>query len=201
MKRLKSILPGSMRLSILLLICIFLMVGTTWARYQSKESQLFNYELRDYAFVYLWHSYDEGTGTFRNQQSTWQSEGDWKTLDFCISNGTAEDFAEEDQWVNIRLLVSLGAWGETEEVEVLLNFPQSGESFPGKVQPIMENSPVHSTFGAGWVITFCDVEGEEIGWILNGTELSILEAQIAVRNMKLGETTLMQLQVIGDTSI
>lgn len=200
MKQSKSILSGTMRLLLLLLACVFLMVGAAWARYQIKESQIFSYELKDYSFVYLWHSYDEDTASFRDEQSTWQTEGDRKTLDFCVSNGTKENYAQDDQRVNIRLLVGLGVWGGAEGMDVLLNLPRTGESFLGSVQPIVEDSPVYSTFGEGWVITFCNEEGEEVGWTLEGAELSYLEAQIAVRNVELQSTTLMQLQVIGDTS-
>lgn len=200
MKQSKSILSGTTRLLLLLLACVFLMVGAVWARYQIKDSQIFSYELKDYAFVYLWHSYDEDTASFQNQQSTWQTEGDQKTLDFCVSNGTPENYAQADQRINIRLLVSLGAWSGTEELDAVLNLTQTGESFQGSAQPIVENSPVYSTFGEGWVITFCDEEGEEVSWTLEGTELSYLEGQIAVRNTQLQSATLMQLQVIGDTS-
>lgn len=201
MKQSKSILSGFTRLLLLLLACAFLVVGAAWARYQIKESQIFSYELKDYAYVHLWHSYDEETESFCNEQSTWQTEGDRKTLDFCVSNGTAADnYAQADQRVNIRLLVGLGAWGGAEGMDILLNLPRTGESFQGSVQPIIENSPVYSTFGEGWMITFCDEEGKEVSWMLKGTELSYLEAQIALQNAQLQDTTLMQLQVVGDTS-
>ena len=78
--------------------------------------------------------------------------------------------------------------------------PQTGENFQGSAQPIIENSPVYSTFGEGWVITFCDKENQEVSWTLDGAELSYLEAQIAVWNVEMQGTTLMQLQVIGDAS-
>lgn len=199
MKLSKSIRFRTMRLSLLLLSCVFLLVGAAWARYQTKESQQFSYELKDYAFVCLWHSYDEGTASFRSGQSTWQTQDDRKTLSFCVSNGTANNYAETDQRVNIRLLVGLGVWGGAEGMDVCLNLPQTGERFQGNAQPIIENSPVYSTFGEGWVITFCDEEGQEIDWTLEGAELSFLEAQIVVRNVELQGTTLMQLQVMGNT--
>lgn len=201
MKQSKSILSGTMWLLLLLLACVFLMVGAALARYQIKDSQIFSYELKDYEFIYLWRSYDEDTASFQSLQSAWQTEKDRKTLDFCVSNGTAENYAQADQRVKIRLLVSLGAWGGVEEMDALLHLPQTEESFQGSAQPIVENSPVYSTFGEGWVITFCDEEGEEVFWTLEGAKLSYLEAQIAVQNVELQDTTLMQLQVIGDTSI
>lgn len=199
-KQSKSILSGSMWLLLLLLACVFLMVGAVWARYQIKDSQIFSYALKDYDFVYLWHSYDEDTGSFRGEQSVWQTQDDRKTLDFCVSNGTPENYAQADQRFNIRLLVGVGVLGEAEEMDVLLNFPQTGESFQGCAKPIVEGTPVYSTFGEGWVITFCNGDGEEISWTLEGAELSYLEGQIAVSNVDLYGTTLMQLQVIGDTS-
>ena len=199
MKQSKSILSGTMWLLLLLLTCVFLVAGAAWARYQIKDFQIFSYELKDYSFIYLWHSYDEDTASFRSEQSTWQTEGDRKILDFCVSNGTAEDYAQADQQVKFRLLVSLGAWGGIEEMDTLLRFSQTGESFQGSAQPITADTPVYSTFGEGWVITFCDEEGEEVSWTLEGDELSYLEAQIVVRNVELQSTTLMQLQVIGDT--
>lgn len=201
MKQSKSILSGTICLLLLLLACVFLMIGAAWARYQTKHSQVFSYELKDYSFVYLWHSYDEDTASFQSQQSTWQTEGDRKTLDFCVSNGTAENYAQGNQRVHIRLLVSLGAWGGVEEMDAILNLPQTGESFQGSAQPIAENSSICSTFGEGWVIIFCDEEGQEVGWTLNGAELSYLEGQITVRNVELQDTALMQLQVIGDPSV
>lgn len=200
MKQSKSILSGTTRLLLLLLACVFLMVGAAWARYQIKNSQTFRYELKDYSFIYLWHSYDEATGTFQSQQSTWQTEGDQKTLDFCVSNGTPANYAQADQRVNIRLLVGVGVWGGAEAMDVRLTLLGTEESFQGNAQPIIKNSPVYSTFGEGWVITFCDENGEEVGWTLEGEQLSYLEAQIEVQNVELQNTTLMQLQVIGDTS-
>ena len=201
MKQSKSIWSEIIWLLLLLLACFFLMVGVAWARYQVKESQIFSYELKDYSFVYLWHSYDEETASFRDEQSTWQTEGDRKSLDFCVSNGTAADYAQADQRINIRLLAGLGVRGGAEGMDVLLNLPRTGESFQGSAQPIVEDSPVYSTFGEGWVITFCDEEGEEISWTLEGAELSYLEGQITVRNLELQDTTLIQLQVIGDAFV
>lgn len=199
MKQSKSILSGTMCLFLLLLACGFLIVGAVWARYQIKDSQIFSYERKDYSFVYLWHSYDEDTASFRSEQGTWQAEDDRKVLNFCVSNGTPENYAQADQQVSIRLLVSLGAWDRVEEMDATLNLPQAGESFQGSVQPILEESPLYHTFGEGWVFTFCDEEGREVSQTLDGAELSYLEAQIAVRNLELQATTLMQLQVIGDT--
>lgn len=198
MKRLKTISSGSMWLSFLLLISILLVVGTVWARYQARVSQEFDYALKEYSFVYLWHSYNEETESFLNRQSVWQTVGEQKTLDFCVSNGTAESYARDDQRVNVRLLVSLGAWNGTENMTVYLHLPQTGESFQGTVQPIVENSPVHRTFGEGWTITFCNADGEETDWTLKGGELSFWEMQIALQDAQLLDTTLMQLQVIGD---
>lgn len=201
MKQSKPILSVTICLLLVLLACVFLMIGAAWARYQTKNSQIFSYEQKDYSFVYLWHSYDEETDTFQSQPSTWQTEGDQRTLNFCVSNGTTESCAQDDQRVRIRLLVSLGAWGGVEEMDATLNLPQTGESFQGSAQPIAENSPICSTFGEGWVIIFCDEEGQEAGWTLNGPELSYLEGQITVQNVELQDTTLMQLQVIGDPSV
>lgn len=188
-----------MWLLLVLLICLFLVIGAVWGRYQVKDSQIFSYELEDYSFIYLWHSYDEETETFRGEQGSWQTEDDKKSLSFCVSNGTPENYAKADQRVGIRLLVSLGAWSQIEELNAMLNFTQTGESFRGSAQPIVANSPVYSTFGEGWVITFCDEEGQEISRTLRGGELSYLEGQVTVQNMDLQDTTLLQLQVVGDT--
>ena len=201
MKRVKTISSGSMRLSLLLLISILLVVGSVWARYQAKVFQEFDYALKDYSFVYLWHSYNEETESFLDRQTSWQTEGEQKTLDFCVSNGTADSYAKDDQRVNVRLLVSLGAWNGTESMTVHLHLPQTGERFQGTVQPIVENSPVHCTFGEGWTITFCEAEGEEAGWTLKGSELSYVEMQIVLEDTQLLDTTLMQLQVVGDAEV
>lgn len=183
--------------AILLLGCAILLVGATFARYQTSSTSGLSYQAKEYASVYLWSDFGV------SQQSTWQAESGTDgglSLEFCISNGTdSGDCAEDDQQVTVRLAATLGIRSEEDTVEVALQ-TEDGKTCLGTARQIMENTPLYASFGPGWLYTFQDEEGEELSWTLKGGALSIQSMKLSVQGVDVKDTSMLQLQVSGDAS-
>lgn len=188
-------------LAALLAACLSLLVGFAWARYQTSETQSLQYAVKDYASIHLWESFDPETETFQRGQLQWDTVETQKILMFCVSNGTGVEYAEDDQRIFIRLIAGPGAQILENNMQISLDIAESGESVSGAVSPILEGSPLHSTFGPGWVVTFPDDDGTERSWTLPGGELSVLSAQLTLWNAAIQDPTLLQLQVMGDAAV
>lgn len=177
-------------LSALLAVCLSLMIGFAWARYQTSDTQNLYYAVKKHAPIFL------------NGQNYWETVGEQKVLAFRVRNGTGDtDCAEEDQRIFIRLIVGPGAQSKDGELQISLDIEETGECVPGTVSAIVEGSPLHETFGHGWVVTFADHGGSERSWTLQGGELSELSAQLTIWNAEIQNAALMQLQVTGDTAV
>lgn len=184
--------------AVLLMGCVILLVGTTFARYQmSSDPEDLAYQAKKHATVYLWSNY------FDDSQSTWEvvnRAAGGLSMEFYVSNGTdTDDYAETDQQVTVRLAATLGIQDEEGDVEVALR-TEEGKTYLGTAQPILENTPLYASFGAGWLYTFLDEDGEELSWTLEGGTLSVLAMQMYVQGVTVEDTSLLQLQVSGDIS-
>lgn len=186
-----------MLLTLLLLMCVVLMVGVSWARYQEEETSYLQYGVRKPASVSLWAGYDEETGTLIEGNSTWTFYDGMGTLCFSISNGTSEtEYSDTDLSVSIRLVGSLAIT----DAQVFLSAFDGSSTREWIATPmqIQEGTPLFDTFGGGTVYVFLDENGSELEWNLEGGTLSVLSAQLDVLNLgEIHDAALLQLQVVG----
>lgn len=185
---------------ILLMTCLFLAVGTAWARYQTNmDPESIHYVPKSPSSVYLLKSITEaGTVTsFNTFENTWVTSDGQSTLDFYISNSEDGTVPDESQRVTIRLIASSGV-KITANTALQLYLPTRNELWQGTAQPIAEETPLYTTFGPGWVFLFRDEDGRELNWTLEGGTLSYFAAQLTLQNAEVEETSILQLQVSGE---
>lgn len=180
--------------AILLAVSVALLVGVTWARYQAGEEFYLEYGAKEYPGLHLW-SFD-GNGGLSETDAVWEvSEGNRRTLRFCITNGIGvEDAAQENQQVYIRVLAGLGLPDET-----VLTLMLDGEEtvYTATAQSIKEGTLLYQNFGAGYSFSFLDEDGSERSWLLEGGGLSSITAQLSVEG-EIDDTILLLLQVRGE---
>lgn len=197
-------------LTVVLLACAAAMVGVAWARYQERIIERMSFAAGDVGTVYLWSARNED-GTLEATESEWIVSGSKRTLDFLVSNGVDETTAlangvdvsaYPEQQVAIRLVASSGVSnGASLSVVLHISDALDGEetastsSFLATVRPISEESPLAASFGGGWVYIFCDAEGNELLWTLDGGKLSVLQAQLVLDQMELLDMGLIELQI------
>lgn len=181
----------------LLLLCIILAVGITWARYRAEEDSFLQYTTRDPGAVSLWAGYNELTGTLTAGEIPWTFSNGTGTAQFYISNGTSEaDYSDEDLSAAIRLLVSLNA--ADAQVELSVSDGSSTATWGGTPVEIQEGTPLFTSFGGGTAYVFQNENGSELDWNLEGGALSVLSVQIEVSNLEqLDGAALLQVQVVG----
>ncbi len=184
----------------LLFGCLFLIIGVTWARYQENQSGELNYTTKETLALSLWRGMD-ASGDLILGENTWEKESGMATLDFYIGNGGSEDNAAlETQEVRVRLMVGPGMYAD-EATELTLWIEDedgNGEYLNGELKEIPEGTPLYENFGSGWYYAFCDTDGEEMTWTLEGGRLSVLKAQLLLKEAGWTETTLLQLLVESD---
>ena len=187
---------------LILTLCLLLVIGSAWARYQVSETSFLNYAAKEYASIFLWSGYDEATKVLTDGENSWETSGELKTLRFYVSNGSSDDYSADSQQAYIRLNAALGVRNGEENMKVMLGIAQEDGSpmlyYEGTPQLIAENTPLHKSFGAGWVFTFRDKNGKELGWTLEGGDLSVISAQLVIEGIDLQDPTLLQLQVSGE---
>lgn len=194
--------------AILVVGCLTVAVGTTFARYRDEITQLVSFQVRQFNKVYLgsleYSAYSGRGGTFvRSDETYWQEYGGDLMLNFAVGNGTSEeDFADADQKVQIRLIGSLGAWYPSGDMKLTLTVPlqsdpTQSETLEATVIRISEESPLYETFGDGWMFCFLDEIGRERSWTLEGGKLSFISMDLIYENADLVDTSLLQLQVNG----
>lgn len=193
--------------ALLLIFCLVVSTGTSRARYRTEVSDNLRFEARKSVSVYLGQvEYGEETDEGRFVQT---DEGGWERsedgslqLNFAVANGTSHaDFEEEDQKVYIRLVGSLGIQSEDEEITLTLTFPSADqpeelEQVEAKAIRIVSGSPLHTTFGEGWVFRFME-GGEELTWALEGGQLSYIEMGLTLEGATMDDASLLQLQLAG----
>ena len=197
-------------LAVVLLVCMVVLVGAVWARYQERITQRMNYIADEVGTTYLWSAINED-GTFEEAASEWIVSGSKRTLDFYVSNGMDEVTAlangiavsaYPEQQVVIRLVASSSIQnGDSMDVVLHVSDISTGEPVDvtathlATAREISENSLLAATFGGGWAYIFCDTEGNELLWTLEGGKLSVLQAQLVLDQMDLLDMGLIELQV------
>ena len=185
---------------ILLLLCITLVIGATWARYYGEETSYLDYTPREPGTISLWPGYDAESAapTGGEEEIAWVFSKGVGTLSFCISNSTCgEDYSDEDLNVSIRLLGSLSIT----DAQVSLSVTEGSSTTVWTATPVQirEGTPLFDTFGGGNAYVFLDEDGAELSWELEGGTLSVLPVQLDVWNLEQAEdAALLQLQVVGN---
>lgn len=207
-QRNKTLWYSLMLAALLMIGCVAGLTGTSLARYRKAREETIQYTVRVPERIYLGEILvspeDDKESFVQNSQPRWESVDGVTQMAFAVANGSSgKQFAEDDQQVRIRLIGSLGLWDGTKTAAITLNVPQEEdptqfEQIEAVAIPIQKESPLHMTFGDGWVFTFQDEEGEELSWTLEGGTFSCIEMTIIVENLALGDTSLLQLQVSGE---
>lgn len=179
--------------ALLVVACIMLAAGTAFARYRTeREGELF-IQTQAPSYVYLGGVFN---GEFTAGGGNWQVNDEGKPqLQFMLSNqGMTETAAPGDQEVFLRVLVSEGIGNET--LQLILTTPE-GENVMGEAVPVGKNTPLYLQFGAGWIYTFRDANGEELTWKLEGGQRSEVIMTLTANYATMPDATLIQLQATG----
>lgn len=215
-QRKKNISRWALPMLLLLLTvgCLISSTGGALARYRyqpdPEDRPTIDFEVRPPDQVVLGKMVtgeDETVSFDPTAQGTWETVDGKQQLEFTIANGTAEDaFSKENQRISLRLIGSLGIWdGINEDLKVFLQLPleedAGEEAQPERIQaevtPIRVGSPMHTTFGEGWVIAFFDEEEEELSWLLEGGALNTITMTLILEGATQEEVSLLQLQISG----
>lgn len=206
--------------ALLVIACLLLATGVTWARYRMEMDGSVYFETRKPVSVYLGRvEYSESEtvpeevpdetapeelpkGEFvQTDEGNWELGEDGKLhLKFAVANGISEtDFEERTQNVYLRFVGSLGAQTAGNPISLSMSIPQKDKpeelvQVKAEAVPIVPEAPLYTTFGEGWVFCFM-VEGQELTWKLKGGELSIIEMDVTLEDGTLADTSLLQLQV------
>lgn len=200
--------------AVLMVFCLIIATGTTFARYRLEQALPMDLEARPLDQVYLgqW-SIDEETEKpvfITDQQNPWQTVDGVTRLEFTVSNGlTEKSFAREELRVYVRVVGTLDIrdGGNGPVLKLLVPSQEEGEDpqeYIGKPERIPQGTQLHHTFGEGWIFRFCDEEGQEIFQTLEGGALNWMDLKL-VMEMPEGSaasyTGLLQLQITGDYTI
>ena len=210
-RRKMNMFPWSVGLSaVLIVLGLISVVGVSYARYQIGWNKSISHTPRQPEQICLGQMVTQENGEVLFNP---QAVGSWETVDglsqlmFTVANGNSlQDYARQDQRIQIRLAGSLGVWDGKETIRVILRVPQQAEPEGTQVQfdeilgnatRIQPDSPMHSVFGEGWVFTFPDAEGKERTWLLEGGSFSAVSMRILIDGMELTDPSLLQLTVTG----
>ena len=200
--------------AVLMVLCLMVATGTTFARYRLDQTLSMEMEARPLDQVYLgrW-GIDEDTDKpifLTDEQNTWKTVDGETSLEFTVSNGlTEESFAGKDLRVYVRIVGTLDIrnGGNGPVLKLLVPAGEEGEDpeeFIGKPERIPQGTQLYHIFGEGWIFRFCDEEGEEIFQTLEGGSLNWTELKL-IMELPQGDpnsyTGLLQLQITGDYTI
>lgn len=170
--------------------CVLAAVGVSFARYRSASGWEYQFQAQQSGSVLL--GVMDG-GTFTQKESAWVRVDDQLQLHFAVSNGTGADaFAALRQDVSIRVIASLGNWSDK------LTLTVGENTYTATATAIRAGSALHRTFGDGWVLRFLDEQGNELHWTLSGAEWESIAMQLTLTGDGLTDTSLLQLQVVGE---
>lgn len=178
--------------AVLMLASVSILVGTTLARYRYRETTDMLFAPKAAPQVYLF-----ADAAFAPLPETFTEGAEGKTLTFVVSNGeSAKDFAAEDQFALVRLYGSLGL-GAGENLTAVLTV--DGIQYTAVPRKVDVDSPIHKSFGEGWVYCFMDSSGNELRWLLAGGQHSSEEMQLTVNTQAGLDTSLLRLMVTSQT--
>ena len=189
-------------IGVVLLACLCMVTGVSFARYQIARSENATLQAKDPSHVYLGSLLD---GAFAPGVGQWTLNGNGQqTLNIVIGNSSLTEISRDDQTARIRAIVSLGVWDGDEDLTLRLTAPIPGTNpveyqvVDGTAIRISEQSPLYTTFGEGWVFRFFGADGKELSWPLEGGTLSVVPMDLTVEYAQLLDTSLIQIQLIGD---
>ena len=198
----------AMGLTALLVVgCLVMAVGVTWARYRTDVMGSTVFQSRKPLAVRLgkMEPMEDGTTLFvPGARQTWERVDGKLRLDFAVANGTsAEVFETRDQRFHIRLVGSIGAWSGDETAAIYLEIPPRAETeteptlVKATAARIEPGTQLWSTFGDGWTFRFLDPRtGRELDWTLEGGGLTCLDLDLVMEGSTLTDTSLLQMQII-----
>ena len=199
MGRMKLDKPHKLALSVtvlLILLCMSMLVGTAWARYRYRQTTDMLFAPKTASQIYLWGN-SAASGTYKPLPEDLTQSAQGNTLDFVVSNGeTADKFATDDQYALVRLYGSLGL-GAGENLTATLRV--DGVTYTAVARPVDVDSPVHTSFGEGWVYCFVDAEGNEPRWLLEGNALSEKQMQLTLNTRAGLDSSLLRLWVTSQS--
>ena len=180
---------------VVLLVSILLATGTAFARYRFRQTSELLFAPKTSEEVYLWGGVVEEDG-FLPLPGEFTTDENGQNLTFLIANGTDEEnFAQETKRVQIRMACTLGL-GAAKNLTASLTAGE--EIYSAVARKIDENSPMHKTFGEGWVYVFVDAEGEELQWALEGGRLSVARMKLTVQASGGAAASMLQLLVTAE---
>ena len=186
-------------LVLIMVLCVGSLVmatGTTYARYRSELRRDVTFEVREPEQVCLGTPDEKGSFSVEAPQWKQQAEG-VSRMDLALANGTSDtDFSRQDQWVYLRLVGSAGLWTGQSVAKITL-IQEDGTEITAKATPITEGTAMYHTYGAGWIFTFENEEGEELYWTLSGGELSFVSLAVTIDSEELITDSLLRTLVIG----
>ena len=179
--------------SLLAIGSIAVCVGVSFARYRTEAGWEQQFEVRQNGSVLLGQMID---GVFSDTEGTWvRSEGQL-TLDFAVSNGTADAHSDMDQQVSLRVIASLSAG--TQQTLSRLTLTVDGETYTATAEAIRRGSSLYRSFGDGWILRFLGEDGQELSWTLAGDAQNHIEMRLSMDETLLEDTSLLQLQLLGE---
>lgn len=184
--------------AMLVVICLTVAVGISFARYNAGKDADLHFEVGRNASVFLGRL-DEKTGNFIREESAWERKDGGQQLHFAVSNGTsATDHVAADQQICLRVIGSPGVWKENSNAKLTLTV--DGMKYTAVVSRIVRGSALYAAFGDGWAFSFRNDQGNELTWKLDGGELTCLEMTLSIEGAQILDTGLLQLQVIEITN-
>lgn len=178
----------------LVIVCLVAAVGVSFARYRVEQMENLRFQTGTNAMIFLGCVEED---TFVHRQGSWENQEDQMQIQFAVSNGTsAQEFAQADQQVRLRVIASLGAWSE--ENTDCLYLTVNNTTYTAAVERITEGSALHTQFGDGWVFRFLDAQGEELSWTLPGGDLRYIPMQLSFAADAITDTSLLQLQAVAE---
>ena len=182
-------------------LCLLLAVGVTYARYQweiDRKSYVFSPAAPDQIQLHgggVSQQWLDG-GNLPAISDAWEQTNEGVKLDFSVTNGSIDDFAQRDQMYVLQLSAGLGIL-DPENLTVTLSWQDEANqtcTAQAKAVPIEKGSFLYDTYGEGWVYLFYSGE-EELTFTLKGGSLQYRNYTITV----LGDVapTLLELQVSG----
>lgn len=179
---------------ILIIGCLMIAVGSTWARYRTDYTGNVKFKVETPANVIL-GTYDEETETFtKGDELVWTETEDELKLDFAISN----DNSSEDQILQVRMIASLNAWNDDYDAKSVVLSDGTEEKYTMQAERIGKNTSMYYTFGDGWIFRFFDEEGKEAQWLLKGGKISFKDLDVTIDNSLVTDVSIIQLQIYTD---
>lgn len=209
-RRKLKIFPWSVGLVfVLMILCLMTAVGSSFARYQTNQSESLLLTARNPVQVYLGTTVTDaetGETVFDSQAvGSWETTIDSSRLAFTVANGTStQAYTQQDQRFSVRLVGSLGIWDGSVTVDVTLRIPKEAEQtdpqfdeIQGTGTRIQPETPLYRTYGDGWVFSFLDEDGEEMTWLLEGETFSSVDMTVILEGTELTDPSLLQPVITG----